>query len=260
MHHRSFFALWAAGLLLACGPNAYVAPSAGVQVAFTAGGPYVRPYAGVGVGVSPRPLAGRRGAAEEPSEGAAEGQPIHVTTESGIEVRVDAGRVSVAGADLARCGEDDAAVLRKKLAATPVDEARWVDLLALQQRQVREITRPPGEYCAIAIRLAPEEGRSLEMEGAFRAPGEESWKPFRLVSDETVTTSRALHRPLRLAAGSDAVPVHVLFDPARWFDGIDMQTPPEEIAAIVLANLAERPGDVLTPADAGAEKEQAAAH
>lgn len=255
MLHRSSFALCAAGLVSACTYDPYVTPSAGVQVAVTAGGPYVRPY--VGVGLSPRPLAGRRGATDEE----AEVQPILVTTESGIEVRVDAARVSVAGADVARCGEDDAAALRSRLAGTPVEETRWVDLLALQQRQVREVTRPPGEYCAIAVRLAPAEGRSLEMEGAFRAPGQESWKPFRLVTDEVVTTSRALRRPLRLAAGTEGASIHVRFDPASWFDGIDMQTPPEEVAEIVLTNLAERPGDVFTPGDAEADaKEQAAAH
>lgn len=253
MLHRWYFALGVAGLVAACAYDPYMAPSAGVQVAVTAGGPYVQPYFGVGIGMGPRPLSGRRGAANE----GADGQAIQVTTESGIEVRVDAARVSVAGAQLGRCGEEDADALRTRLAASPVEETREIDLLALQQRQVRELTLPSGEYCTLALRLAPTDGRSLEMEGAFRAPGEEAWKPFRLVTDETVTASRPFRQPLRLAAGAEGVSVHVRFDPARWFDGIDVETPPDEIAEIVLANLAERPGDAITPADV---EEQAAAH
>ncbi|WP_373044440.1 hypothetical protein [Vulgatibacter sp.] len=227
-----------------CAYDPYVAPSAGVQMAITAGGPQVYPYVGIGVGVSARrPSAAPPVQGEAPAPG-----PLVVTTENGMEVRVDAARVAVAGADLAKCGEADVAEVLRKLRASEA-EARWIDLLAPKEKQVAETTLEPGEYCTLAVRLAPADGKSLEMTGAFREAGGAAWMPFTLTTADTVTTSMQLAQPLRLSANEKEASAHVRFDPARWFDGLDPAASREEIATAVLTNLAARPGEALTPHD-----------
>lgn len=218
-------------------------------MAITAGGPYATPYVGMGFGVSARRTPGAQWAqGTDVSPG-----PLVVTTETGAEVRLDLARVAIQGAVLAPCDEGAMVDAMAKL-RDDREAPRWIDLLEVKEREIARRTLRPGDYCVIGVKLNHGDGRSLEMVGSWRKPGEDAWMPFSISTGESVTAVVRLLQPLRVGSDEKNARVHVKLDPARWFDGVDLAGDEKEAAAKVLANLAQRPGEALVP-----PKEQQAA-